>query len=75
MMMSDEEIEEAVGLLGGAMRGSVDDRQGDRAVQQLLADTLKKLSVIATALGEIAEAQRVIAKAKAYEIARSGGTP
>jgi len=73
MMMSEAEIEEAVGLLGGAMRGQ-DDRNADKAVAALLADTLKKLGVIATALGEIAEAQRVIAKAKAYEIARSGGT-
>jgi type III secretion system FlhB-like substrate exporter len=72
MMMTDAEIEEAVGLLGGAMRGG-DDHSADKAVALLLADTLKKLAVIATALGEIAEAQRVIAKAKAYEIARSGG--
>lgn len=76
-VVKDEEIEALVATVSRSMHGVVDDitmREGDRALVALIGDTLKTLSHIATDLHEIAEATRVLAKAKAFEVASRGGS-
>lgn len=75
-MMTDEQIDELVGIIGQSMHGEVDAagmRRGDKAMASLIADALKALNHISADLHEINEALRVVAKAKAFEVANRGG--
>lgn len=75
--MTDAEIEALVMTISRTMHGTVDAttmQEGDRALVALLADTLKTIHHVAADLHDIAEALRVIAKAKTFEAVSRGGS-